>query len=100
MALNFKLFILRDASVTECPNCNVPGALDRKKSKGWSDRISQKLTMRKSYHCRECKWDGKIFNFRLSRKYKQVLLSYLIVSGAFLLVLVLLYLYLVSIKPR
>ncbi len=94
------MIILRDTTVTECPNCKTPGALDRRKSTGWPDRIIQKITFRKNYHCNSCKWDGKVFNFRLTKKYKQVLLSYLIITGSFLILLIILYLYLKSIKPR
>lgn len=89
--LNLKLFIPRDAAVTECPGCKTPGSLVRRKSSGRTDHIIQKLTFRKKYHCANCKWDGKISVYRLTKKLKQVLLNYLIIAAASALLLLVIF---------
>ncbi len=90
--LNLKLFIPRDAAVTECPDCKSPGSLVRRKSSGRADRLIQKLTFRKNYHCANCKWDGKISVYRLTKKLRQTLLNYLIIAAASAFLLLVIYL--------
>lgn len=82
MNFNLKLFIPRDAAVTECPGCKTPGSLVRRKSSGRADHIIQKLTFRKKYHCANCKWNGKISVYRLTKKPGRTLLNYLIIAAA------------------
>ncbi len=92
MNFNLKLFIPRDTAVTECPDCKSPGSLVRRKSSGRADHIIQKLTFRKKYHCANCKWNGKISVYRLTKKLGQTLLNYLIIAAASALVLLVIYL--------
>jgi len=89
---NLRLFIHRDAAVTECPGCKSPGSLVRRKSSGWADHIIQKLTLRKKYHCANCKWNGKISVYRLTKKLGRTLLNYFIIAAASAILLSVIYL--------
>jgi hypothetical protein len=75
--MNFRLIVIKDVTLGSCPNCGSTGSLDRLKSKNKFESIFAKIIRRKSYHCRECKWNGKIFAYRISRNWKRIMINYL-----------------------
>ncbi|MDD5363326.1 MAG: hypothetical protein PHN88_14465 [Ignavibacteria bacterium] len=85
--MNFRLIIVRDATVSSCPKCGTVGSLDRRKSKNRFESIFARIIRRKSYHCRECKWDGKLFAYRISRNWKSIVVNYIFLIIALLIIL-------------
>jgi hypothetical protein len=85
--MNFRLLIARDATVGLCPNCGTAGSLERLKSKNRFDSLFSRITRRKNYHCRECKWNGKIFTYRLSINAKKIIVNYIFLLAAIFAVL-------------
>lgn len=84
--MDFNLFVVRSVSMSHCPNCNCIASLDRVKMSGTFDKILLRIFQLRSYHCRNCKWDGRVFLYKLKSSYKRVLLNYSILIVAFLLI--------------
>jgi hypothetical protein len=85
--MDFRLIIPRSVSLGHCPKCDRPGSLDRVRNDGIFDKILLKVFQTRSYHCRECKWVGKLFLYKIINKPGKVLINYAIVIISFSLFL-------------
>lgn len=84
--MDFNLFVLRSVSMGHCPNCNAVASLDRVRMPGSFDKILLKVFQIRSYHCRNCKWDGRVFLYKLKSTYKRVLVNYALLIAIFLII--------------
>lgn len=76
--MDFRLIIHKNALFLPCPKCKEEMSLDRMKSKNKFEKIFLTIIRFKKYHCKSCKWNGKIFIYTITRNIKKVLLNYLI----------------------
>jgi len=83
--MDFRLIIPRSISIGRCPNCDKLGTLDRVKSDSMYDRILLIVFKVRSYHCRECKWIGKFFLYKIRNKPVKVLINYAVLILFFLI---------------
>lgn len=81
--MDFRLIVPRSVSLGRCPNCDKPGSLDRVRAGGNYDNLLLKVFKIRSYHCRECKWIGRFFLYKLVNKPGKVLINYAIVLISF-----------------
>lgn len=88
--MDLKLFVLKSVSSGHCPKCNAIASLDRVRMTGFADKVLLKIFQFRSYHCRVCKWEGKVFLYKVRNNYKIILLKYaiLIISSIIFIVLI------------
>lgn len=75
--MDLKLLIPRNALFGECPKCNEDLALERVKSSGKFEKFYLSVFKLKKYHCKSCKWYGKLSVYAFPKNIKRVLLNYL-----------------------
>lgn len=63
--MDFNLIISRSISLHHCPECKSTGSLDRVRISSLWDNILLKIFQLRSYHCRKCKWSGKVFLYKI-----------------------------------
>lgn len=76
--MELKLIIPRNALFGACPKCNKELALDRVKSSGKFEKFYLSLFKLKKYHCKNCKWYGKLSVYAFPKNIKKILLNYLL----------------------
>lgn len=73
---DLKIFHKKNIGFIQCPGCGEKFTLVRYKP----DTIKSKLVRLiglKECHCKKCKWDGKIFSYKLNPNPKKLFLNYL-----------------------
>jgi hypothetical protein len=74
--LNYRIFVKKNPMIETCPNCHSVASLDRLMEPSRFHRLPRFIGFKK-YHCKNCKWDGFIYLYRLTRDLRKILLNYL-----------------------
>lgn len=78
--MDFKLIIPRSISMGHCPNCKSVGTMDRVRIDKLWDKILLNIFRFRSYHCRECKYFGKFFLYKLRNNPLRIVINYCILA--------------------
>lgn len=91
--MNFKLIVPRGISLGHCPKCDSMSSLDRVRIDSIYDKILLKVFQIRSYHCRICKWSGRLFLYKIKNNPGKILLNYALVIGSFVAFLIIISLF-------
>jgi len=75
--LNLRLFIRKNVQLARCPNCGKIAALRRSRTRNMGEKIMKKIKF-SPYFCQSCGWRGKIFSYKTSKNFIQLVLMYVI----------------------
>jgi hypothetical protein len=75
--MDLRIVIPRNVTFGTCPKCKEPMTLERVKANSILEKKLLSLIKVKKYHCKSCKWYGKLFLYTIPRNYKKVILNYL-----------------------
>lgn len=75
--LDFRILHKRNTGFMNCPGCGKQYSLIRCKPENFVSLVYSLTGFRKC-HCKECKWDGRIFAFKFNPNPNKLLVSYLI----------------------
>jgi hypothetical protein len=78
--MDFRILVPRNNLFGACPKCKEELTLERVKSSGKWEKFYLSLFGLKKYHCKKCKWYGKLYIYALARNIKKVLINYLIIG--------------------
>ncbi len=76
--MNWKIFIKKNVQLSICPNCNEIATLKRSRSRSLFEKALKQMKIT-TFFCESCGWRGKIFIYKLSKNYIQIIIIYLIV---------------------
>jgi len=74
--MDFKLFIQKNELFRFCPGCKKNGTLVRVKSKITLINYILGVLSYKEFHCKECKWNGYQFIYKITKNYIRILFNY------------------------
>lgn len=89
--LDYRILVKKSPTLESCPNCKKMASLERLMEPSKFHRLPRYIGF-KEYHCRNCKWDGYIYQYRFTNNIKKIISNYLIALFLlFLLYLLLLF---------
>jgi len=74
--LNLRLFVRKNVQLARCPNCGKIAALRRSRTRNLGEKIMKKIKL-SPYFCQSCGWRGKIFSYKMSKNFFQLVLLYI-----------------------
>jgi len=78
--MDFRILVHKNNLFGSCPKCNAEFSLERVKSSSKWEKFYLTLFRLKKYHCKKCKWYGKIFIYSFTKNKKKVAINYLILA--------------------
>lgn len=75
--MNLRLYIDRNVTLNQCPNCRQLGTLKRKRRLSFGGNV-KKLFFLRQYNCQNCGWSGTLFTKRLSKNYIGIIIFYIV----------------------
>jgi hypothetical protein len=73
---DLKIFHKKNIGFIQCPGCGKQYTIVRYKADTFKSKLLN-ATGFKECHCKECKWDGKIFSYKFNPNPKKLILNYL-----------------------
>jgi hypothetical protein len=89
--MEFNLFAERSSAFTTCSKCGTSGSLSRMKPDTGTQKIIYKILKIRKYHCKECKHDEILFNYKLRKNTGRILFNNLLVLVSGIIILILSY---------
>lgn len=72
-----KVFVQRNPQYGKCPQCKSVGTLHRSRTRNMYEQIIRRMTIFKTYRCKECGWRGFRSTVTLTKKSLRQLFIYL-----------------------
>lgn len=76
--MNWKLLRKKNVQFYKCPNCSEIATLKRSRSRNIYEKFLKHLKI-SIFFCESCGWRGKIFTYKLSSNFLQIIIIYFIV---------------------
>ncbi|MFA5404283.1 MAG: hypothetical protein WC358_05060 [Ignavibacteria bacterium] len=73
--MNLRLFVRKNVQLARCPNCGKIASLRRSRTRNFIEKISKKIKL-SPYFCQSCGWRGKIFSYKTSKNFFQLIILY------------------------
>jgi predicted RNA-binding Zn-ribbon protein involved in translation (DUF1610 family) len=75
--VNLRLFIRKNVQLARCPNCGKIASLRRSRTRNIVEKLLKRIKL-SPYFCQSCGWRGKIFSYKVSKHFIQLILMYII----------------------